>query len=63
MVNDNEQYDCIVKDGVVIDMTNNKGWICPRCGQVVSPKLMTCPYCNAARTDEGIADNEQFICG
>lgn len=60
---DNERYDCIVKDGEVIELNTNQGWICPRCGKVVSPQLMTCPYCNASKTNEGINPNEQMICG
>lgn len=58
-----ENYSCIVKDGAIIDLENGNGWICPRCGNSVSPKAMICPYCNAKRTDEGISENEQMIFG
>jgi len=63
MNNNNEQYDCIVKDGEVIDMNNQQTWTCPRCGNPVSARVLVCPYCGASRTDEGISGNEQMICG
>lgn len=54
-----EQFDCIVNNGEIIE-NGNKGWICPRCGRSVAPKYATCPYCNG-KANEGIDPNEQMI--
>ena len=24
-----------------------EGWVCPKCGRVYGPMMMTCAYCNA----------------
>jgi ribosomal protein S27AE len=62
MINNNEQYDYVIDNGNVIDITK-KTWNCPRCGNPVSSRVLICPYCGASRTDEDINANEQMICG
>lgn len=61
MINNDEQYDCVIDNGNVID-TTKKTWTCPRCGNPVSSRVLICPYCGASRTNEGINANEQMIC-
>jgi rubrerythrin len=60
---DNNNYDCIIDNGNVIDTTNGQGWICPRCKTVVAPNLLVCPVCNQKRTNETLAEGETLICG
>lgn len=62
MINNDEQYDCVIDNGNVID-TTKKTWTCSRCGNPVSSRVLICPYCGASRTNEGINANEQMICG
>ncbi len=51
IMRDNNNYDCIIDNGNVIDTTNGQGWICPRCKTVVAPNLLVCPVCNQKRTN------------
>jgi uncharacterized OB-fold protein len=49
------------------DMNNHEenpktGWVCPKCGRVISPDLKTCPYCSTQQTDERLNPGEQIIC-
>ena len=57
-----EQFDCVVDNGRVIEKDMSKGWICPKCGVVVAPHLSTCPVCGG-QTDESLAPGESIICG
>ena len=33
-----------------------EGWVCPKCGRIYGPMMMTCAYCNNKSTIE----NENF---
>lgn len=35
------------------------GWICPKCGRVMSPVLIECIYCNG--TNNATSLNQQYI--
>ena len=50
-----ENFDCIVDNGKVIDTSGNNGWVCPKCGVVVSPSILVCPVCGGKRTNENMA--------
>lgn len=58
----NEQYDCIVDNGQIMS-TGGTGWICPRCGNMISPSVLICPNCGGKRTNENLAPGECIICG
>lgn len=58
----NENYDVIVDNGNVYDISGNTGWICPKCGTTVSPQSLVCPICHAKRTNETLKTGEQLIC-
>ena len=59
----NENFDCIVDNGTVINTSGNNGWVCPKCGVVVSPSVLVCPVCGGKRTDENLAPGQKMICG
>ena len=47
------------------DMNNHnirEGWVCPKCGRVVSPDFKICPYCSTIHTSEGLESGQQMIC-
>jgi len=56
-----ENFDCIVDNGSIIDTSSNVGWICPKCGASVSPTAMFCPVCGGKRTNESLAPGEKII--
>ncbi len=56
-----ENFDYIVDNGKVIDISSTNGWICPKCGTPVSPSLLVCPICGGKRTNENLNDGEQMI--
>lgn len=56
-----EQYDVILDNGQVIDMNNNNGWRCPKCGNSIHPRYAVCPICGARRTNENLAPGEIMI--
>lgn len=60
-MNNQEQYDCIVDNGKVIDTGKGAVWTCPRCGNPVSAKVLVCPYCGASRTDENAENDSKMI--
>ena len=33
-----------------LDLENNQGWICPKCGRVYSPNVNECDLCNLGKT-------------
>ena len=37
---------------------NAKGWVCPKCGGVMSPELKTCHFCKPKNesTDQGLPE-------
>ena len=56
-----ENFDCIVDNGNIIDLSNNTGWVCPKCGSVVSPSVLVCPICGGKRTNENLNQGESMI--
>jgi len=56
-----EQYDCIVDNGNIIDMKTNNGWTCPKCGNSIHPRYVVCPICGGRRTNENLAPGEEMI--
>ena len=59
----NENFDCIVDNGTVINTSGNNGWVCPKCGVVVSPSVLVCPVCGGKRANESLAPGQKMICG
>jgi len=58
-----EKFDAIIDNGTVIEMNNDTGWICPKCGTPVAPTAMFCPICGGKRTNENLAPGQSMICG
>jgi len=56
-----ENFDCIVDNGSIIDTSSNVGWICPKCGASVAPTAMFCPVCGGKRTNESLTPGEKMI--
>lgn len=57
----------IVEDNttkIVEDMntTDNKGWVCPKCGAVLAPGVKECPHCKGLRANEGLGNGQQMVC-
>jgi len=45
-------------------MDKNKGWFCPKCGIVVSPKKDICPECKKSKVGENsIPTDKQVLMG
>lgn len=59
----NENFDCIVDNGQIIDLGGSTGWICPRCGATVAPSVLICPSCGGKRTNESLSPGETMIFG
>lgn len=38
--------DQIIVEGPIFE-DNTIGWICPKCGTVISPNVKTCPNCSS----------------
>jgi uncharacterized OB-fold protein len=53
----NEQK--IVED---MNTTDNKGWVCPKCGAVLAPGVKECPHCKGLRANEGLGNGQQIVC-
>lgn len=57
-----ENFDCIVDNGQIIDISSKNGWVCPKCGSVIAPTILVCPICGGKRTtNENLNDGEQMI--
>lgn len=39
----------------------NYGWICPKCGAVLSPSTKECPYCTPYKVTDLCTSNESLI--
>lgn len=58
-----DNFDVIIDNGKVTDLNSGQGWVCPRCGNVVSPSVLVCPVCGGKRANENFAPGESMICG
>ena len=58
---DNDNMDFVFED-MNEHGTIREGWLCPKCGRVVSPDYKTCPYCSTIHTNEGLEQGQQIIC-
>lgn len=48
--------DVMITEGPI---QNNTGWICPRCGAVLSPDVKVCPCCKS--DNNSLNSNETII--
>ena len=49
-----ENFDCTVDNGKVIDTSRNDWWVCPKCVVGLSPSILVCPVCGGKRTNENV---------
>ena len=58
-----DKYDMIIDNGQTIDLNSGQGWVCPKCGSIISPSVLICPACGGKRTNESFAPGESIIFG
>ena len=46
-------YYCNANTRYYVYVPNNKGWECPKCGNVYAPEVWECPNCNSKGKKKG----------
>lgn len=44
-------------------MSNNVGWVCPKCKNSVAPSEKMCPNCKQEKVDESTKDGKDVLLG